>query len=237
MLSKRKRFYLQCHWALKQWKSHRLLLTALCMGVCYSHLHWEFFGGDKASGASFHLLSDGTSVSLQSNLNQPFWLPGNTWGEKEKSMFARSHEHLWGFLFDLYLFLLTSKMFQKLNVSVLSSVLWYLQVEYVSRCFHFDLLNSKKSSFLHCGTSVFLLSLVGLKVKDFTRECWSKIHRSTCQQAEWDNTFSGTSICSTSIWSTLQRHLTVRWLLWEEGEECCWAGKQVFHKCNPSVTG
>lgn len=178
-------------------------------------------GGDKASGASFHLLSDGTSVSLQSNLNQPCWLPGNTWGEKEKINVCQVPRTPLRFsIWSLSLLINFKKCLRNLMSPCqhpLISLGWICLKAFPLWSAEFK--KGLKSNFLHCGTSVFLLCLVGLKVKDFTREWWSKTHRSACQQAEWNNTFGGTSICSTSIWSTLQRHLTVRWLLlWEERE-------------------
>lgn len=119
-----RRFYLQCHWALKQWKSQRLLLKWL------SALVWEQVsriftgsssGGDKASCASYHLLSDGTSVSLQSNLNQPCWLPGNTWGEKENQCWPGS---LWFFIRSLSLLINFKICFRDLMSHPLISPRW-----------------------------------------------------------------------------------------------------------------
>lgn len=129
-------------------------------------------------------------------------------------------------------------MFQRLNVTG-GGVLWYLLVECVSRCCHFGLLNSKKvfkkSSFLNCEASIFLLH---------QRSCWSKSQilyktlwiinnpKCCCQQVEWDITISQSSLCSTSIWSTLQKHLTVRWiLLWKEGYNAA----EQEHRCSESA--
>lgn len=190
-------------------------------------------GGDKASCASYHLLSDGTSVSLQSNLNQPCWLPGNTWGEKENQCWPGS---LWFFIRSLSLLINFKICFRDLMSHPLISPRWTCLK--VLPLWSAELKKRFKNPVSWIVKHQYFCSisgLVGLKVKILYKTLWINNPKCCCQQVELDITISQSSLCSTSIWSTLQRHSTVRWILMWKGRKC-WTGTQVFRKCNPSVT-